>query len=101
MLDWNLVIQIAGVFLALVGGVLSVPLINWLKTLSGIDGRLAQVVTAVVAAVIAVLTLIVSGAIAPEPLTVEYVGSLFMAVLVASQAEYRRLKDQLKKDGSQ
>lgn len=100
-LNWNLVIQIAGVFLALVGGVLSVPLINWLKTLSGIDGRLAQVVTAVVAAVVAVLTLIVSGAIAPEPLTVEYVGSLFMAVLVASQAEYRRLKDQLKKDGSQ
>lgn len=101
MLDWNLVIQIAGVFLALVGGVLSVPLINWLKTLSGIDGRLAQVVTAVVAAVVAVLTLIVSGAIAPEPLTVEYVGSLFMAVLVASQAEYRRPKDHLNIEGKQ
>jgi hypothetical protein len=91
-LDWNFAVQIAGMFLALAGGVLSVPLINWLKNLANIDGRLAQLVTAVVAAIIAVLTLIASGAIAPEPLTVEYIGSLFTAVLVASQAEYLRLK---------
>lgn len=99
--DWNLVVQIAGVFLALLGGVLSVPIINWLKNLGKMNGRLAQLVTAVVAALIAVLTLIVSGAIAPEPLTVEYISTLFTAVLVASQAEYRRLKDQLKDEAGQ
>lgn len=94
-MDWNLVTQVAGIFLALIGGVLAVPLVNLIKNAAGIDGRLAQLVTAVVAALIAVLTMIVTGAISPEPLTVEYIGSLFTAVLVASQAEYQRLKAQV------
>lgn len=94
-MDWNLVTQVAGIFLALIGGVLAVPLVNLIKNAAGIDGRLAQLVTAVAAALIAVLTMIVTGAISPEPLTVEYIGSLFTAVLVASQAEYQRLKAQV------
>lgn len=94
-MDWNLVTQVAGIFLALIGGVLAVPLVNLIKNAAGIDGRLAQLVTAVVAALIAVLTMIVTGAISPEPLTVEYIGSMFTAVLVASQAEYQRLKAQV------
>lgn len=93
-MDWNTIIQIASVLLALIGGVLAVPLVNLIKNAAGIDGRLAQLLTAVVAAIIAVLTLIVSGAISPEPLTVEYIGTLFTAVLVASQAEYQRLMRQ-------
>lgn len=94
-MDWNLVTQVAGIFLALIGGVLAVPLVNLIKNAAGIDGRLAQLVTAVAAALIAVLTMIVTGAISPEPLTVEYIGSMFTAVLVASQAEYQRLKAQV------
>ena len=93
-IDWSLIVQVAGIFLALIGGVLAVPLVNLIKNAARIDGRLAQLVTAVVAALIAVLTMIVSGAISPEPLTVEYIGSLFTAVLVASQAEYQRLMRQ-------
>lgn len=93
MIDWTLIVQIAGIALSLIGGAASVPLVNWLKDALGVTGRGAQALTAVVAVVIAVLALIVSGAIAPDPLTADYVISLFTAVLVASQAEYQRLKN--------
>lgn len=92
MINWTLIVQIAGIVLSLIGGAASVPVVNWLKGALGLAGRGAQILTAVVAVLIAILALIVSGAIAPEPLTADYVIGLFTAVLVASQAEYQRLK---------
>lgn len=93
--DWQVAVQIAGVIVALAGGVASVPLINALKQAAGMNGRWAQAITVAVSVLLAILTMIASGAIAPEPLSVEYIGSLLTAVLLASQAEYRRLKDQM------
>jgi hypothetical protein len=97
--DWQMIVQVAGVIVALAGGILSVPLINGLKRLAGMNGRAAQAVTVAVAVLVAIATMIVSGAISPEPLTTEYIGSLISAVLVASQAEYNRLKGKLADEG--
>jgi drug/metabolite transporter (DMT)-like permease len=91
-LDWSTIVQFAGVLLALLSGVLSVPVINLLKKVGDVDGRLAQLVTVVVAVLMALLSLIVTGAVSPEPLTADYLITLFGAVLLASQAEYWRLK---------
>jgi len=92
-MDWNIVLQLAGLIVALLAGVLNAPIINLLKEAAHVDGRLAQGLAALVAVITAVLVSIVAGTIAPEPLTAEYIVGLFAVILTASQAEYRRLKD--------
>lgn len=92
---WEQGIRLAALLLSLIGGIGAVPIIGYIKGALNADGRWAQVITAGVATVIAVLTLIVQGTIAPETVTLESAAQLLVAVLVASQAEYRRLKDKL------
>ena len=88
---WSVLIQVAGIILSLIGGVGTVPLVNWLKGALNISGRWVQILTAAVAVLVATLTMLVSGAISPQPLTSDYVIGLFAAVLTASQAEYNRI----------
>jgi CBS domain containing-hemolysin-like protein len=90
---WELVVRIAALILSLIGGVGVVPVISWLKDSLNLDGRWAQVLTAGVATLVATLTLVVQGQIAPESVTLESASQLLLAVLIASQAEYRRIKD--------
>ena len=85
-------IQFASMFLALLSGIGAVPLVKMLKNSLKLNGRSAQLVVALVAVVFAVLNLVVTGAIAPETFAPERVVELFLAVLIASQAEYERIK---------
>lgn len=91
--NWDTIVQAAGLLLALISGVGAVPLINWLKEYSQLSGRWAYLPVAVVAVVFALANMVVTGQITPELITPETAVSLFLAVLVASQVEYRRLKD--------
>lgn len=91
-IEWSGIVQLAGALLALIGGVGSVKVVAWLKDALNLSGRYAQLATAVVAVAVALLTLVVSGAIAPQPLTADYLVALFVAALTASQAEYQRIK---------
>ena len=93
-MDWSLLLQVAALIAALLGGVLNPPIISLIRKAAHIDGRLAQLVTAVVAVFTAVIVSIVAGTISPEPLTIDYLIALFAVVLTASQAEYRRLKNE-------
>lgn len=90
---WPQIVRLAALLLSLIAGVGAVPLIGTIKDWLNAEGRWAQVITAGVATVIAVLTLIVQGTIAPETVTLESASQLLVAVLLASQAEYRRIKD--------
>ncbi len=89
--EWPTLVKFLSVVLTLVGGVATVPLVNWLKGLLGWTGRKAQLLVAAVSVFIATSTLIVTGAISPVPMTTDYVISLFTLVLLASQAEYQRI----------
>lgn len=91
-IDWTFVVQIATIVLALIGGVKSVPIINKLKTWLNWSGRKAQFLVAVFSVVLAGAAQIVSGAIAPEPLSSKYIIELFTLILLSSQSEYLRLK---------
>lgn len=90
--NWPELVKMAAVFLSLVGGTASVPLINKLKEWLNVDGRWAQIVTLLVSIVVAALSLIVSGVLTPEPLTSQYVITTLTLVMLASQAEYNRIK---------
>ena len=94
-MEWVTVVEVATFLLALVGGVLSVPIVDWLKEAAGIDGRLAQVLTVAVSVIMAILTLTVGGVLSPDSVTPENVGSVLLAVLLASQAEYNRLRQKI------
>ena len=94
-MEWVTVVEIATFLLALIGGVLSVPIVDWLKDAAGIDGRLAQVLTVAVSVIMAILTLTVGGVLSPDSVTAENVGSVLLAVLVAGQAEYNQLRRKL------
>lgn len=90
--DWNAVLGFAYVLYGLVGGVATVPLINRLKTRLNITGRWVQALTVGVTTAVAALGLLAGGAISPEPLTFAHVMELLTLLLVASQAEYQRIK---------
>ena len=90
--NWEVLVKIAAFVLSLVGGVASVPLIGRLKSTLGWAGRKVQFLTLVVSVAVAFLTLVVSGLLTPEPITSEYILSSLLLVMVASQAEYQRLK---------
>lgn len=90
--DFSSLIQIASMFLALLSGIGAVPLVGVLKNALNLNGRWAQLAVVAVAVVFAVLNLLISGAISPEAFAPERVVELFLAVLIASQAEYERIK---------
>ena len=94
MTDFSSLIQIASLFLALLSGIGAVPLTNLLKDALKLNGRWAQLAVVIVAVVFAVLNMLVTGAISPEAFTPERITQLFLAVLLASQAEYERIKRQ-------
>jgi hypothetical protein len=88
--------QLAGFVLLLVGGAGgagAVDLIDWLKEKLKLSGNGALLVTAAVATVIAILTLMIDGQLTPGGVnweTLPYVAGL---VFVAAQARFRMLRD--------
>jgi len=92
--DWQAVIAFAYVVYGLVGGVATVPLVKRIKGWLNIKGRLVQVLTVLVAVAVAGIGLLAGGLISPEPLSFAHVVELLTLLLLASQAEYSRIKRQ-------
>lgn len=89
---YELAVQLAAILVGLIGGVATVPFVNWLKGVLKINGRYVQILVAVVSVIVAILTLVAQGQLAPETITQENLSAVFLAVLVAGQAEYNRIK---------
>ena len=90
--DWQAIVGFAYVVYGLVGGVATVPLIRRIKERFEISGRWAQVLTVAVTIVVAAIGLVAGGAVSPEPLTFAHIVELLTLLLLASQAEYQRVK---------
>ena len=92
-MDWQIILQWATIGVNLISGVGLVPLVNFIKTKLELNGRYAQLLTMVVVVIFTILNLILMGKITPELLTPEKIGQVLIAILLASQAEYQRLKN--------
>ena len=92
-MDWEQIVSAAAFLLQLLAGGGSTYLIDWLKTTLKLQGNWALVATAVVATVIAVLSLIVEGQLTAETANWESFPTVFGVVFIASQARFRMLRD--------
>ena len=89
--NFNLLVQVAVLVLSIVvgfGGI--VPIVNGLKGLLSINGRLVQVLAVVVAFVLALLTGLAQGLLAPESFTAAQFMVTTALMLTLSQTEYGR-----------
>jgi len=87
-------IGFAAAVLVLIGGMSTVPLINRIKNFLGWSGRKVQLLTLAMSVVVAFVGLVATGAVSPEPVTTARLVELLTLVLLASQAEYSRIKNQ-------
>lgn len=92
---WQVVYQVAVVVVALLAGGASVELVRWLKGALGTNGSQTLVLVMGVALLLTLATMVAEAAIAPGMVTLENFGTVMVAVVVASQARYRMLRDEL------
>lgn len=92
---WQIVYQVAMVVVALLAGGASVELVRWLKGALKTNGNQTLVLVMVVAVLLTLATAVVESFIAPGMVTLENFGAVVVAVVVASQARYRMLRDEL------
>ncbi len=88
------VVQIATIIVMLAGGVKSVPLLQWIKVRLNLTKGWSRVATVTLGVILAIAGLLVNGAITAASFAPELAVELFLAVLIASQSEYNRLKRQ-------
>lgn len=97
-LNWFTFVKLALLFISFAGGEKTVPLINKLKSFLKWDGLRAKFLAITVSVVLGASAQIVAGVIHPEPVSVEYVAALVFLLYFASQKEYERIKNLLKKE---
>ena len=90
--NWPIVVEVAFILLQLFGGGALVYLQQAIRDRVELTPRGNQSLAVIFAAVYALLTLIVEGAITPESFNTENLSVTFLLVLSASQFEYNRLK---------
>ncbi len=91
--NWEPLVKLAVFALSLSGGAATVPLIARIKTAFNWSGRKVQVLTVFMAFGVAVLNLVVIGVLSPEPATFASLTEILILILIASQAEYNRIKN--------
>lgn len=91
-MTWDNVLQIAGLILGAITGVGAVHLLEMIKNWLNLSTRPMQALTLGLSFVLAVLNMIVANAIVPGAFEPEALLELTIAVFVATQAEYNRLK---------
>jgi hypothetical protein len=93
MLDWfGVLVQVAGVILAIVGGFGAVPIINWLKGVLKLQGNYAIILTVAFSAIWGIAELLVGGQITQDAVTVGNLAALVATVFAISQAKYNSIK---------
>ena len=90
---WPFVVSLATLILTWIGGMYSVPIITWLKRKLNLSGRWVYVLVGVFSFVIAILGMVIDGILAPGAVDWQNAGWLLTTAIVASQVEYRRIKD--------
>jgi len=85
-------VQVAGILVAVIGGVGAVPAVNWLKSTLKLQGNAALVLTVLFAVVWGVAEMVVSGQVTQDSFTLGNLSALVAAVFAISQARYNMLK---------
>jgi hypothetical protein len=88
---YEILVQLATILTAVIGGVGAVPAVNWLKKLIGASGNGALALTIGFAAVWGVAELLIGGQLAPDVLTLGNLAAVVTAVFAISQAKYGML----------
>ena len=70
-------------------GLLGMPLTNWLKAQLGVDGKQALILTALVAGLLAVSELMLTGALVPGEITVANFPGVFGLVFATATIYYK------------
>ena len=89
---FEILVQVAGIVLALVGGFGAVPIVNWLKGLLKLSGSNAIILTVAFSAVWGVAELLVGGQFDQTTLTLSNLAAIVAAVFAISQAKYNSIK---------
>ena len=90
---FEILVQVAGVLVAVIGGFGAVPIVNSLKGAMSLKGNGALALTIVFAAVWGVAEMIVGGQITTNSFTVANIAALVVTVFTVSQAKYNMIKD--------
>lgn len=94
-MNWNIILQLAVIVMALLGGAATVPVIGWLKSRLGTTGGQTIALAVAVTALLTVAAAILDGSIAPGTIGPDNFGVVFVALFVAGQVRYRQLRDQI------
>lgn len=91
-LNWfEVLVQVAGIIIAVVGGFGAVPAVNWLKGALRLEGNGALALTIVFAILWGVAEMFVGGQIVEDSFTLTNLAALVTAVFAVSQAKYNML----------
>jgi hypothetical protein len=91
---FTILVQVAGIILAVIGGFGAVPIVNWLKGLLKLSGNSAIILTVAFAAVWGIAELFVGGQLDQSALTMGNLAAVVTAVFAISQAKYKMLQGQ-------
>lgn len=90
---WPDVVTWAVALLSFFGGVRTVPIVYAIKDYLGWTGRKAQLIWVAVSVFVGLLFVVAFGVLTPEPITSESIIRALTIVLIASKAEYDRIKN--------
>ena len=88
---FEILMQVAGILVAVIGGFGAVPAVNWLKSVLKLQGNGALVLTVLFAVVWGVAEMIVGGQVSEASFTLANLAALVTAVFAVSQAKYKML----------
>jgi hypothetical protein len=89
---FTILVQVAGILVALVGGLGAVPIVNALKGLLKLQGTAAIVLTVVFSVLWGVAELLVGGQLNQDALTLSNLAAVAVMVFSISQAKYNMIK---------
>jgi hypothetical protein len=92
--SWQIIYQLAVIVVALLAGGAAVEVIDWLKRALGLEGNGALAVTALVAVLLTLATMVVEHVLTPGAVGVDNFGAVFVTIFMASQVRFRMLREQ-------
>jgi hypothetical protein len=98
-MSWNIMVQIAVVVVALLGGAATVPVVKWMKNALNTSGWQTIALAAGVALILTMAVAVLDGVIAPGTVTEANFGAVFVTLFVAGQVRYRQLRDEMERGG--
>ena len=95
-IEWFVIlVQVAAILVAVIGGFGAVPAVNWLKGALKLQGNGALILTVLFAIIWGVAEMIVGGQIVEDSFTLANLAAVVTAVFAVSQAKYNMIKGSL------